>query len=134
MTSPPPIIFSPARRRAARRRIARLQQSADPARFVIEDIVEDTIERLGFLRHEPQRALGVGDWTGALAAWLRSQGSEGTEAEAAAGLAAQAPYPVDGFDVVVSMASLDTVNDLPGALSHVRRALAPGGRALVSFP
>lgn len=133
MASAPPIIFSPARRRAARRRVPRLQQSADPARFVIDDIVVDMIERLGFLRHEPQRALVIGDWTGALAGWLHGQGSEVTEAEAAAGFDEEAPYPFEGFDLVASVASLDTVNDLPGALIHVRRALAPGGRALVSF-
>ena len=31
------------------------------------------------------------------------------------------------------MATLDTVNDLPGALIHIRNALAPGGRAIASF-
>lgn len=133
MASAPPIIFSPARRRAVRRRIAQLQRRGDPARFVIEDMVEDVIERLGFLRHTPQRALVVGDWSGTLAAWLRGQGAEASEADAADGFDEEAPYPLGGFDLVASLGSLDTVNDLPGALIHVRRALAPGGRALVSF-
>lgn len=133
MASAPPVIFSQARRRAARQRIARLQQRNDAARFVLDDIVEDTIERLGFLRHEARRALVIGDWTGALAAWLRSQGSEVREADAAREFDEEAPYPFTDFDLVVSAASLDTVNDLPGALIHIRRALAPGGRALASF-
>src|SRR3990170_318724 len=81
MAAPPPTIFSPARRMAARRRLARLQQRADAARFLIEDIVEDTLERLAFLRHEPRKALVVGDWSGELAEALRRRGAEGTGAE-----------------------------------------------------
>ena len=131
MASAPPTIFSPTRRLAARRRSARLQQSADPARFVIADMVEDVIERLAFLRHEPERALVIGDWTGALAEALG--GAAVTEVEPAAGFDEEAPFPIGGFDLVAGVATLDTVNDLPGALIHIRRALAPGGRAIASF-
>jgi SAM-dependent methyltransferase len=45
----------------------------------------------------------------------------------------EAPYPVKGFDLIVSLGTLDTVNDLPGALIHLRHALAPGGLALISM-
>jgi SAM-dependent methyltransferase len=133
MAAPPPTIFSPARRTAARQRIARLQQHADAARFVIEDIAEDTLERLAFLRHEPKRALVVGDWTGELAEALRRQGAEVTEAEPGEGFDEERPYPFARFDLIASAATLDTVNDLPGALIHIRKALAPGGRAIASF-
>ena len=133
MANAPPTIFSPARRVAARRRAARLHEGADPARFVVEDIVEDTLERLAFLRHEPQRALVIGDWTGELAEALRRQGAEAIEAEPGEGFDEEHPYPFGGFDLVASAATLDTVNDLPGALIHIRNALAPGGRAIASF-
>ena len=133
MASAPPTIFSPSRRTAARRRITRLQQGPDPARFVIDDIVADILERLAFLRHETKRALVVGDWTGALGEALHRQGAEAIEAEPGEGFDEERPYPFGGFDFVASVASLDTVNDLPGALIHVRNALAPGGRALASF-
>ena len=132
MAAPPSTIFSPARRAAARRRVDRLQQGADAARFVIEDIVEDTLERLAFLRHEPARALVIGDWTGELSAALRKQGAEVLEVDPAE-LDEERPYPFAGFDLIASTATLDTVNDLPGALIHVRKALAPGGRAIASF-
>ena len=131
MASAPPTIFSPARRLAARRRIMRLQQGADPARFVIADMVEDVLERLAFLRHEPKRVLVIGDWTGALAAALGD--AEVTAAEPSEAFDEEQPFPFGGFDLVVSVATLDTVNDLPGALIHIRRALAPGGRAFASF-
>jgi SAM-dependent methyltransferase len=100
---------------------------------VIEDMIEDMLERLAFLRHEPRRALVIGDWSSGLAAALRTSGAEVTEVEPAEGFDEQRPFPFGGFDFVASLATLDTVNDLPGALIHIRRALAPGGRALASF-
>jgi SAM-dependent methyltransferase len=133
MASVPPTIFSPQRRVAARRRIAALQQRPDAARFVINDMVEDTLERLAFLRHEPRRALVAGDWTGALAEALRGRGAEVAEAEPGDGFDEERPFPAVGFDFVASLGTLDTVNDLPGTLIHVRNALAPGGLAIASF-
>ena len=129
----PPQIFAPARRLAARRRARRLQQRPDAARYLLDDMVEDVIERLGFLRHAPQRALVIGDWTGALAAQLRTQGCEVSEADPADGFDEERPYPESGFDLIVSLCTLDTVNDLPGALIHMRAGLAKGGLAIASF-
>jgi len=133
MASAPPTIFSPGRRIAVRRRISRLQQGLDPARFVIADIVADMLERLAFLRHEPKRALVIGDWMGDLAGALARLGAEVITAEPDDGFAEERPFPFGGFDFVASVATLDTVNDLPGALIHARNALAPGGRAIASF-
>lgn len=133
MASAPPTIFSPERRLAVRRRIAGLQRQPDAARFVLDDIVEDMLDRLAFLRHEPTQALVIGDWTGALACALRSMGTDVHEAEPGAGFDEERPFPAEGFDLVASVSTLDTVNDLPGALIHIRRALAPGGRAIASF-
>ena len=133
MASAPPTIFSPARRLATRRRIGALQAGEDAARFVIDDMVEDTLERIDFLRHEPEQALVIGDWTGALAGDLRRRGTGVTEAEPGEGFDEERPFPFEGFDFVASLGTLDTVNDLPGALIHIRNALAPGGRAIASF-
>ncbi len=127
------MIFAPARRLAARRRAIALQQRPGAARYLLEDMADDVLERLAFLRHQPTTALIVGDWTGALAAALRAQGVAVTVAEPAAGFAEEAPYPQTGFDLIASLGTLDTVNDLPGALVHIRNALAPGGLALASF-
>src|SRR5690606_17192163 len=75
----------------------------------------------------------IGDWTGELASRLRAQGAEVVEAEPGDGFDEERPFPFEGFDFIASAATLDTVNDLPGALIHIRRALAPGGRAIASF-
>lgn len=130
---PPPLIFSPARRLAARWRRAALQAGPAAPRYVMADMVDDVIDRLGFLRVTPRRALVIGEWTGSLAAQLRAAGSDVTEAEPVDGLAEEQPYPMGQMDFIASLGTLDTVNDLPGALIHLRSALAPGGLMIASF-
>ncbi|CCA93321.1 bifunctional 2-polyprenyl-6-hydroxyphenol methylase/3-demethylubiquinol 3-O-methyltransferase UbiG [Novosphingobium sp. PP1Y] len=129
----PPRIFSPARRRMARRRMLALQNRPDAPRYLIEDMVEDVIERLDFLRFEPASALVIGDWTGELARNLAARGVKVTAVEPAEGFEEEQPFPFDGFDLIASLGTLDTLNDLPGALIHIRKALAPGGMMIASF-
>ncbi|SFG04636.1 Methyltransferase domain-containing protein [Novosphingobium sp. CF614] len=129
----PPRIFSTARRIAARRRMLALQALPDAPRYLIADMVEDVLERLAFLRFEPASALVVGDYSGALGRALAARGGAVTEAEPAHGFDEEQPYPCGPFDFIASLGSLDTVNDLPGALVHIRRALAPGGMMIASF-
>jgi SAM-dependent methyltransferase len=125
-----PAIFSSARRANRFARAAQRRASPDAARFIAGDMIEDTRERLAFLRHAPTRALVLGDWTGELAAPLAAGGAEVVAPE---GLDLEAPYPVGRFDLIVVMGLLDAVNDLPGALIHMRAALAPGGLVIAHF-
>lgn len=133
MASTPPRIFDPARRLAARRRAMARQSCADAARYVLDDMVEDVLERIAFLRHTPSRALVIGDRTGDLATALNLQGCIAESADPALGFDEESPCPASGFDLIASLGTLDTVDDLPGALIHLNRALAPGGLALASF-
>ena len=107
----------------------RLQRQPDAPRYLLDDMVEDVLERLAFLRHSPARTLVVGDWSGALAAALPGALS----AEPAEGFDEEQPLPSFGFDFIASLGTLDTVNDLPGALVHLRNALAPGGLLIASL-
>lgn len=135
----PPTIFSPRRRRAVRQRMHALQRQADAPRFLAEDMAEDVLERLSFLRHVPARALVVGDIAGRVAPALQAQGCEVVLADpiahaAAVALDEEQPLPfAEGFDFIASLGTLDTVNDLPGAMVHLRRALRPDGLAVMSF-
>ena len=107
----------------------RLQKQPSAPRYILDDMIEDVLERLAFLRHAPARTLVVGDRTGALAAAL-----PGAQAvEPAEGFDEELPAPFAGFDFIASLGTLDTVNDLPGALVHLRGALAPGGLLIASF-
>ena len=128
----PPRIFCPRRRSALRQRARLLAKLPGAARYLLADMVEDVLDRLAFLRHQPARALVVGDWSGELAAQLAAAGCGVTRADPTpAGDELphddEAPLPQGGYDLIASLGTLDTVNDLPGALLHLGRALAPGG-------
>ncbi|MXO59655.1 methyltransferase domain-containing protein [Altererythrobacter salegens] len=132
MSSTPPRIFDRKRRLAVQRRLESRQRTEGAARFVIDDMIVDLIERIAFVRQQPGEALVIGDWTGALTPELVAQGHEvmwrGIDE-----IDEELPYPSGGFDLIAGLGTLDTVNDLPGALIHMRNALATGGRVIVQF-
>ncbi len=131
MTPPAiPTIFSAHRRTLRLARARHRAAASGAARFIAEDMIEDTLERLAFLRHEPARALVIGDSTGTLAASLRAHGSA---VEEPARLDLEAPHPSGGYELIVVLGVVDAVNDLPGALIHLRNALAPGGLVITHF-
>ncbi len=125
-----PTIFSATRRGNRHRRACSRQTAPDAARFVLDDMAEDILERLAFVRHTPQRAMVLGDVTGGLSSALAQQGAKLTRPPA---FDLELPWPAQGMDFIAVLGVLDAVNDLPGALIHMRRALAPGGLAIASF-
>ena len=134
----PPTIFSRKRSDAVRRRALAFQKQSASARYIIDDMIEDVLNRLDFIRFEPKSALIIGDWTGSLAKALGARGCAVTTAdpaglEQAIPLDQERPYPFGPVDFIASLGVLDTVNDLPGALVHVRNALTPDGLAIASF-
>ncbi|MGN6358028.1 MAG: methyltransferase domain-containing protein [Novosphingobium sp.] len=128
MANTPPIVFTPARRLAVRRRMLGLQGKADAPRYLIDVMIEASQDSRGVLRVAPQRALVIGDWTLGLAASLAAE-----ILEPATGFDEEQPFPSGNHDFIASLGTLDTVNDLPGALVHLRNALAPGGLMIASF-
>lgn len=44
------------------------------------------------------------------------------------------PWPDGFFDAVVSVSTLEHIKDLDKAMAEIRRVLAPGGEAVLSFP
>ena len=134
LVSAPPRIFSLKRRLAVRERMLAAQGRPDAPRYLLDDMIEDVVERLAFLQHRPKRALLIGDTGGILAAALATAETQVLSVEPARGFAEEQPYPDTGFDLIASLGTLDTVNDLPGALVHIRDALAPGGLLIASFP
>jgi SAM-dependent methyltransferase len=120
-----------------------LEHRPGAARFLADDMAEDMLDRLDFLRHTPARALLVGDTTGAVTAALSARGASVVRADPApiageTGIDEEQPWAPEvsgeaGFDLIAHLGTLGTVNDLPGALVHIRRALAPGGLAIMSL-
>jgi SAM-dependent methyltransferase len=122
----PPRIFSRSRRIAGLRRARVRQSQRDAARYVLADMVEDVLDRLEFMRLAPKRVLVIGDWTGTLALSLSGNGAVIEERDVAT-IDEEQPIVRGPYDFIVSLASLDRVNDLPGALLHIRNALADDG-------
>jgi SAM-dependent methyltransferase len=126
-----PTIFAEPRRVARLlRSAARLWSGKDAARFLLDDMTEDMIDRLSFVRHVSARALVIGGGSGALESHLRQDGTE-----VVTDLTANPAEPLaDGpFDFIGVLGQLDAVNDLPGALIQLRSALNPGGLVIASF-
>jgi NADH dehydrogenase [ubiquinone] 1 alpha subcomplex assembly factor 5 len=104
---------------------------------------EELLERLSFVKREFKDALVLGGSDGGLAAHLRQLGTRVVVADAGSPIARGAagvqcdedrlPFADHSFDLVVSVGVLDTVNDLPGALTLLRRVLQPDGLFLGAF-
>ena len=109
---------------------------SDPARFVLDDMVEDMEERLAFLRHQPESALIIGDHANQMANGVLGNASRKQSADIVGkhAIDMQRPFPFGGFQFIGVLGLLDTVNDLPGALIHLRQALEPGGLVIAMFP
>lgn len=126
-----PTIFSETRRATrALRSERRRQASAGAATFLIDDMAEDMIDRLSFVRHTPKAALLIGGCTPTLAGYLSRAGAAPT-----IGITVNPAEPIAGgpYDFIGVFGQLDAVNDLPGALIHLRHALIPGGLVIASF-
>ncbi len=130
-----PDLFDRARRRRLRERAA---PNYDAHAFLKDAMADDIVARVAESGRNFERLLDVGAHDGRLAMRLAVPFSVTVDAAAAfaPSLVAdedQLPFADASFDLIVSAASLHNVNDLPGALIQLRRALQPGGMFIASF-
>jgi len=143
----PPVVFDRHLLRARRVRAAAL----GPATFLMERVAEDFSDRLATVLRRFERAVDLGTPTDALRRVLAASDKVGTiiAANAAASdrgavgmesgpLAVAAdeellPFADASLDLVVSALALQYVNDLPGTLIQIRRALRPDGLLLAAL-
>ena len=142
-TLPSPLIFDRPLIRARRRRAALL----GPATFLLDRVADDLADRLGAVLRRFDLALDLGTPGEAVRAALTRLGSVATIVAADAMPAAGAkrvpplvaadeealPFRDASLDLVVSALALQFVNDLPGVLVQVRRALKPDGLFLAAL-
>ena len=120
-------IFDPA---AVRRHRERAAAGIGKHDFLLREVADRLVERLGDMRREFGHALALDDHGGALTAALDGR---------VGGLAlVQDEGELDSandnsFDLITSLLSLHWVNDLPGALLQIRRALRPDGLFLAAL-
>ncbi len=130
--------FDRALRRLRRDRAA----AAGPdALYLHRRAIDELTDRLDSVMRAFGRALDLGSADPRLAANLSARGFDLVRADpgrlfAAAGVQCdedRLPFADGAFDLIVSIGTLDTVNDLPGALTLIRRALRPDGLFLAAF-
>ena len=133
-------------RALVRRRRDRAAATVHAVAPILEDCADRLLDRLDDTTRRFRRALDLGG-RGVVAPRLRARGipfvvSADLSARMAAGaggvpVAADEeflPFAPESFDLIVASVSLHWVNDLPGALIQIRRALAPDGLFLASLP
>ena len=133
----------PFDRRLRRLRRDRAAASGGRAAYLHHRAADELVERLDLVKREFRTALDLGCGDLYQTGRLRERGLEVTPADPGARYAAAAsgvqcdedrlPFADRAFDLIVSVGLLDSVNDLPGALTLIRRALRPDGLFLAAF-
>lgn len=129
-----------------RRRKRALAEAVADADFLMARAADDLGERLATVERRFDRAAALFCGTPAAMQVLSASGKVGevvrVEADAAflggaPGLVATPetiPFEPGSLDLAVSLFALQDVNDLPGVLIQIRRALKPDGLFLAGFP
>lgn len=113
-----------------------------PETFLIDRVADDLGERLSAVLRQFDRAVDLGTPTDAVRRALAGTGKVGMivqaspSAASAFGVAADEealPFADGSLDLVVSALALQFVNDLPGTLIQIRRALKPDGLLLAAL-
>jgi len=131
-----PEIFDRAQRRRRRDRARPGYADHD---FLRQHMLEGIAERLSAVKRDFREVLDLGSFDGSFAlpgariarldAGFRfARASHGVQADED-----RLPFADASFDLIVSAGVLDSVNDVPGALSLARRALRPDGLFLGAF-
>src|SRR5450631_1048589 len=112
--------------------------------FLIDRVAAELGERLAVVLRQFERAVDLGTPTDAVRRVLAESGKVGTIVSAAPAAARgnslrvaadeeALPFADSSLDLVVSALALQFVNDLPGTLIQIRRALKPDGLLLAAL-
>lgn len=137
-----PVVFDLALQRQRRRRALRLGAEA----FLLERAAEDLLERLLPVNRHFDVAVDLFTPTASGVQALRASGKAGTiiavtapdmarRTDVATAIAPEemAPLRDQSVDLVVSLLALQSVNDLPGLLVQIRRALKADGLLIAAL-
>ncbi len=119
-------------------------RASGPATFLLDRVAEEFGERLSAVLRQFERAADLGTPGDALRRALKASGKVGAIVAAtpapASGEAWQViadeealPFADGSLDLVVSALALQFVNDLPGTLIQIRRALKPDGLLMAAM-
>ncbi|MCW2361746.1 MULTISPECIES: class I SAM-dependent methyltransferase [Sphingobium] len=135
-----PVIFNEALRAQRRDRAAGNFAAHD---FLYAAMADAMLERLDDVTRAFEYALVIGCPDRRLIDALAARGCSVTAADPGARFAQACggdiiredalPYPPERFDLILCCGTLDTINDLPGALIALHRALRPDGLLLLTM-
>ena len=119
------------------RRLLRARQSRafkqGPVTFLLDRVAEDMAERLAAVKRDFAEAADI--WTpgDALRKPLADRLKSFTHLDVLGDPQEVLPFQQETLDLVVSALALQFVNDLPGVLAQIRRALKPDGLLLAAM-
>lgn len=111
--------------------------------FLYRVMLDELLDRLADVQRDLPEVLVIGCPDGSVRAALEATGKKVVctdpgfaAARAQGGVQAEEdalPFADDSFDLIIACGTLDSVNDLPGALILMRRILRPDGLLLAAF-
>jgi SAM-dependent methyltransferase len=124
-----PVLFDRALLRARQSRAL----GSGPAAFLLDRAAEDMAERLHAVLREFKNAADVGTPGDQVRNILHQRVDQLTRIELPDLESEPLPLQRDSLDLVVSALAFQFVNDLPGVLAQIRRALRPDGLLLAAM-
>jgi SAM-dependent methyltransferase len=124
-----PVLFDRALLRARQSRAL----GSGPAAFLLDRAAEDMAERLHAVLREFKNAADVGTPGDQVRNILHQRVDQLTRIELPDLESEPLPMRPDSLDLVVSALAFQFVNDLPGVLAQIRRALRPDGLLLAAM-
>jgi len=124
-----PILFDRALLRARQSRASRL----DPATFLLDRVADDMAERLQAVVRKFDRGADVGTVGEAVRNALSGQVGAFAHVDLPDVESDGLALAPESLDIAVSALALQFVNDLPGILTQIRRALKPDGLLLAAM-
>jgi len=124
-----PVLFD---RHALRARLVRAQRLG-AATFLLDRVSEDMAERLGAVLRDFKSVAEIGTSGDQLANALAGRFDRYARIDLPARECEPLPVEAQSLDLVVSALALHFVNDLPGVLAQIRRALRPDGLLMAAM-
>lgn len=124
-----PVLFDRALLRARQSRALR----SGPATFLLDRVAEDMADRLHAVLREFKHAADVGTPGDQVRGALRGRVDQLARIELPDRESEPLPLQPGSLDLVVSALAFQFVNDLPGVLAQIRRALKPDGLLLAAM-
>ncbi len=124
-----PVLFDRVLLRARQSRAS----ASDPATFLLDRVAEDMAERLHAVLREFKTAADIGTAGDQVRDALAGRVGQLVRVDLPDLESEPIPLPPESLDLAVSSLAFQFVNDLPGVLAQIRRALKPDGLLLAAM-